>query len=344
MTRHLAVLAGLAFVACSAHDEPEPKPLVAVRVAKAERADLSLAVKAPALVHPRQQATIAPRITAAVRELLVRKGDRVAAGALLARLEKHDLLAQRQEAEAALHQAQVLAERRQRLFDEGAIPQRELLGAQTELATSSARLELVDAQLRFTELASPFAGTITEQFLYPGDMARPDNPVFTVMDLITVVARGQVPESEAGPIRSGQDCTFVGTDFPGRPVAGHVTVVNRAVDSARRTVEVWCEMPNPSGRLRPGGFGDLSIVTGTAPGSVVVPLSAVEFVEGTSKGSVLVVDAQKVAHRREVEGGEVLDGKVQITAGLQGGELIVIEGGYGLPDGTAVRYGDQAPR
>lgn len=337
------MMSGLA-AGCAVHEEPEPKPEVAVRLAIAELRDVELSVRAPALVHPRQQANIAPRITAGIRELLVRKGDRVVAGALLARLEDSDVLAQRAEAEASLHQAQVLAERRAKLFEAGAIPQRELLLTETELAQAKARLQLSDAQRSFAELRSPFAGTLTEQFLYPGDIARPDSPLFTLMDIATAVARGQVPEIDAAAIRAGQACRFAPTDRSETEFAGRITVVTRTVDPGRRTVEAWCEIPNHAGRLLPGAFGDLSVVVGQAPQSVVVPVVAVEFNEGTRKGSVVVVDAQNVAHRKDVVGGELFDGKLQVKQGLAAGERVVVVGGYGLPDGTAVRIEDKESR
>jgi multidrug efflux pump subunit AcrA (membrane-fusion protein) len=84
----------------------------------------------------------------------------------------------------------------------------------------------------------------------------------------------------------------------------------------------------------------VEILIGTAPRSVVVPREAVEFASGTRKGAVLVVDEAKIAHRRAVEGGELFDAKVQITQGLAAGEVVVVEGGYGLPDGTAVRLAE----
>jgi RND family efflux transporter MFP subunit len=339
MNRGLALLASSVLLAgCGSHEEEkENKPVVAVKLAVAELADVSLLVRAPALVHPRQQASIASRLTAVIRELPVGKGDRVAKGAVLAMLDDRDLAAQRADAAAALHQAEVTAERRARLFEEGAVPQRDLLASQTEAAQMKARLELIETQLEFSRLVSPFAGTITEQFLYPGDMAKPDSPVFTVMDVSIAVARGQVPESDAGAIRQGQACLFVPTDHAGDAFHGRVSVVTRAVDPGRRTVEAWCEIENASGRLLPGAFGELRVVIGMEPKSVVVPLEAIQFEEGTKKGSVVVPDAQRVAHRKEVLVGEIFDGKAQIKEGLGAGDEVVVEGGYSLADGTSVR-------
>ena len=197
--------------------------------------------------------------------------------------------------------------------------------------------KVIAYDLQFTELRAPFAGTITEQFLYPGDMAKPEAPLFTVMDLAVAVARAQVPEAETREIRLKQRCDFVPVDSKDKKFGGMVSVVNKAVDPARRTVEVWCDLQNPDRWLRAGVFGAVDIVTGTAPKSILVPQSAVQFVEGTRSGAVLVVDGKRVAHKREVETGMISQGKVQIRSGLRAGELVVVEGGYGLPDGTEVR-------
>jgi RND family efflux transporter MFP subunit len=323
--------------ACGSHEEADVVPVVAVKVARAELADVRLSVRAPAVVHPRQRANLAARITAPIRELKAREGDRVEAGQILALLDRRDVLAQREDAAAALRQAQQVRDRRTELFAEGAIPEREALASETELDQAKARVELIQAQLRFTELASPFAGVITEQFLYPGDLAKPEAPIFTISDLAVVVARAQVPEAEAGRVEPGQAGVFHPSDPSDGSFEGRVTVVNPAVDPARRTVEARLEIQNPARRIRAGAFGEVEILTGTTPRSVVVPREAVEFASGTRKGAVRVVDDAKIAHRRAVEGGEIFDGKVQITQGLAAGEVVVVEGGYGLPDATEVR-------
>ncbi len=384
-------------------DEPATaEPVVAVKVTKPEVADVKLTVRAPAYVFAREQANICSRITAPIRQLLVRKGDRVAAGQVLAKLDNRDLLAQREEAaaavtdaeanlarvtsgtlptdiekargqaastEAALNQAQKFYDRRRQLFELGAIPQRDVLLSETELAQARAnhevakrsldllqnqsrdkdiliarsrveqaraRLSAIQAQLDFTEIRSAFAGTVTEQFLFPGDMAKPDSPIFTVMDLAVAVARAQIPDSQAGPVRLGQACAFVPADG-GSPFTGRISVVNQAVDPARRTVESWCEISNPGGTLRAGTFGQVVIVTGVRPGSVVVPVAAVQFAEGTNRGVVMVAGVENTAVKKEVETGEVFDGKVEIRSGLNAAEPVIVQGAYGLAEGTRIR-------
>ena len=398
----LLILAG-----CGAQEEATPKPVVDVKVAKAEAAGVKITVSAPASVFAREQANIGARLTAPIRKLLVRKGDSVTAGQVLAQLDNRDLLAQGAEAEAAvadaeanlqrvtsgtvptdierargqsvgaeatLNQAQKFYDRRKQLFEQGAIPQRDVLVSETDLAQAKvssdvakksldllrnqsgdkdirmakskveqaqARLELIKTQFEFAAIRSPFAGTITEQFMFPGDMAKPDAPMFTVMDLGVAVARAQVPEGEAAAVRTGAPCAFTPADGGGVSHDGRISMVNQAVDPARRTIETWCEIPNPKRALRGGAFGQVAIVTGVDANSVVVPLAAVQFVEGTKKGLVMVAGDKSLAVKKEVETGEVFDGKVQITSGLKAGEMAIVQGGYGLPEGTQIRIQEE---
>ena len=391
-------------------EEAAEKPVVAVKTARAEIADLPQVVSAPATIFPREQANIAARITAPIRELRAKKGDNVRAGQVLAVLENRDLVAQEREAQAAVQDAQASLQktvggtiptdierargqvetakaaldqarknfdRRRDLFQQGAIPQRDLLQAQTELATAranyevaqksldllqnqsqardiamgksrvaqaEARLAAVRASLQYAQLRSPFSGTITEQFQYPGDMAKPDAPVYTVMDLSLVVARAQVPETEAAAIRSGQACSFLPADAKDSGTGGRITVINRAVDPSRRTVEIWCEIAHPPLSLRAGVFGNVRIRTGTIPRAVIVPAAAVQFAEGTRNGVLFVVDPRHIAHKREVETGIAFEDKVQIVKGVAAGEQVITEGAYSLPDGAQVTLPGEKPQ
>lgn len=405
MKRTLPVaLIAVAITGCRSKEEEVPRPLVEVKVARAVETDVRIVVRAPATVFAREQANIAPRLTAPVRELPVRKGDTVGAGQILARLEDSDLAAQKVEAaaaladaeaslakvssgtlpteierargqvaitQAALNQAQKFYDRRKQLFEQGAIPSRDLLVSETELAQAKTnhevavkslqllesqskerdlqiarsrvdqargRLAFIEAQLSYAAVRSPFAGTVTEQFLFPGDMAKPDTAIFSVADLSVAVARAQVPESNASDVRRGEACSLYPSDRPATAFSGSVTVVNRAVDPSRRTVEVWCEIPNSRQQLRAGVFGAVVIVTGSIQKAVVVPIPAVQFEEGSSKGAVLVVDSARKASKRQVETAPAGDGKVALLSGVRAGETVIIEGGYGLPEGASVKW------
>lgn len=388
-------------------DEAAKKPTVTVKTGIAEGTSVELELRAPATIFPREQANITPRVTGVIRELKAGKGDMVAAGALLAVLENRDLTSLRDEAQAMLadaqanlektrkgtlptdierargqvettrailNQAQKVYDRRKSLFEQGAIPNRDLLLSETELSTAKtnsevatrslqlleqqsqgqdiriaesrveqakSRLTTVTAQLQYAELRAPFTGAITEQFQYAGDLGQPSAPIFTLVDLSVVSARAQVPEVDAARVRIGQACKFSSGDNGSESISGRVSVVNRAVDAQRRTVEVWCEINKPPSSLRASSFGSVAFQTGLLRETVLVPVAALQLEEGTRKGTVLVVDSGSIAHRREVEVGDLIGEKRVVLSGLKAGEKLVTEGGYELPDGTKVVLGTE---
>ncbi len=398
------VLFALAMPGCASPAEDADVSAVAVQVVRVREIDLETRLEAPALVHPREQANVASRLTARILQLEVRQGDTVTARQVLAKLEDGDLAARRDEARAAiadaeatlaklsagtlpaglerargqlaatraaLDQARASYDRRRGLFDQGAIPERDLIASRTELATAEAnegvagaelrlldsqtgrrdveiaqsrlaqaesRLALFETELDFATIRAPFAGTVTAQFLFPGDMAAPDAPLFTVADLSVAVVRAQVPEADTADLRVDQPCALVPADRPEASYAGRVSVVTAAVHPGTRTVEVWCEIPNTNHGLRAGAFGALAITTGAVQGARVVPVAAVQFEDGTRRGLVMVVGEDRTAARRAVDTGPPVDGWAPVLSGLDGGEIVIIQGGYGLPDGTRVEW------
>ncbi len=397
------IAATLLVFGCGPAEEAAPELVVPVRTARAERSDIEAVVAAPAAVFPLSETKVAARLTAPIEALKAGKGDVVRRGQLLARLVSGDLEAQRDEAAAqvanaeadlaklsagtlpaeierargqvettaaALEEAEKIYQRRKALFDEGAIPERELLVARTRyeqartnhqvaqrslklllehsrqedirmarsrLEQARARLRYIEQQLSYTLIRSPYDGVITEQFLYPGDMAKPDTPIFTVMDLSIAVARAQVPLEKAAAIRKNQACRFTSYDAPERAFQGKVTMVNQAADPMRRTVEVWCGIPNRQGALKAGAFGEVAVVTAVHHGATVVPLPAVQFEEGTRRGVVWVAGADGGAHERKVTTGVVDGERVEILSGVRPGATVVIEGAYGLAEGVKLR-------
>jgi multidrug efflux pump subunit AcrA (membrane-fusion protein) len=270
---------------------------------------------------------------------------------------------------ALLSQARDTYDRRNRLFSDGAIPRKDLLASETVLrqvevdyqnATRAldllenqtsdqdikiaslrrdqqkARLDLINTQIDFSQIRSPFSGFITEQFVYPGDMAQPGTPLLKVSDLSRLVARAQVPDSSSGALTVGQPCSFRSADFPDQVLTGLVSVVNRTVDPIRRTVEVWCEISGHPGTARVGSYGQTTFLLGVETG-LTVPRSAVQFMEGSSNGIAMVVDSGEIAHSRDVETGTLFDDQVEVLKGLAAGETVIVEGGYGLPDGARVQ-------
>ena len=395
----VASMAALVLSGCS-KEQPEAQPVVAVQVASAKKVSLQQAVTAEAVLFPKNEAAITPKVIAPVSKFYVNRGSRVHKGELLAILENRDISASVAESKGALEQAQAqyetttqasvpedvkkaeldakaakesldaqqkLYDSRSKLFQQGALPRKELDAAAVALAQARAQSDVAQqhlaslqavgkqaalrsaaglltsaegkykgaqAQLSYSEIRSPMDGVVTDRPVWPGETPPSGTPLLTIMDISSVVARAHIPQEQAALLKPGDLATITAADVT--PVPGKVIIVSPALDAGSTTVQVWVEADGKSGVLRPGSTVELKIVARTIEGAIAIPQQALlKSPEGAT--AVMVVDNRGKAHKREVMTGIEAGGLIQITKGLQPGEIVVTTGAYGLPDGTQVQ-------
>jgi|SRR5271157_627968 len=398
----LAAAAGLLLLAagCSS-DKADKEPVVTVQIAPVEKTTIQRTISTQAILFPRQQAAIVPKISAPVQKFLVKRGSPVHEGELLAVLENRDLAAAAQDtkgaydqeeaayettttaslpeeiqkAEADAQQAQQaldaqekVFQSRQQLFEQGALPRKELdqsrvditlarnqyaiakkhldalmaIGKQQALKAAAGKLESAkgkylgaQAQLSYSEIRSPIDGVITDRPLYPGEMATAGAPLLTVMDISAVIAKAHIPQHDAALLQVGDEGTIT---VPGieAPIEGKVTVVSPALDPNSTTVEVWLEAKNPKRALKPGTSVQLSLTARTVKDALVVPASSVITTpDGTT--AVMLVGSDGRAHQQTVKVGIRNGDDVQILEGVTANDRVVATGAYGLPDKTKIK-------
>ncbi|HVC20964.1 MAG TPA: efflux RND transporter periplasmic adaptor subunit [Vicinamibacterales bacterium] len=210
-----------------------------------------------------------------------------------------------------------------------------LKAADAQLTAARGQYDAAEALLNYATIRSPIDGWVTDRPFYAGEMATAGTPLLTVMDTSSVVARVLVTEGQAARVAVGDLATLTVPGFA-RPVAGKVTIVSPALDPSSTTLQIWVQVPNRDGRLKPGTSVRVAIVTRTVDQAVVIP-SAALLTDATGARSVMVVGRDGSAHTRAVDIGITEDGRVQITKGLTVGETVVTTGAYGLPDGTRVK-------
>ena len=384
-------------------EEQTAKPVVSVKVAKAEREPIAAEISAVGTIWPRDKAEVAAKISAQIKTMGLLKNKFVKAGEVIATLESRDLQAQRAEAVATLNQARAsersiitgtipktnaedqkalfdarakvnnaraLYERRRVLYEKGGISKKDLEASQLDLTTAEDELRLqeetvalrarslnpndralaaakvaeaqqhlatLDAQLGYATIRAPITGIVTDQFQYQGEFAASGAKLVTIADVSQVIVKAPFSDTVVAQLKVGDAATVLATDAPGEPLRGQVTLLGRSSDPTNRTVEVWVTLANGLGRLRANGAAQITISANSKSDAIVVPAAAVTLdASNADEGTVMVVDAQSVAHETKVTVGIRTTDKMEIVEGLQGGETVVIEGNFSLPDGTRV--------
>src|SRR6185437_900566 len=274
------------------------------------------------------------------------------------------------DARAKVNNARATHERRRALYDKGGISKKDLEGSQLDLQTAENELRLqeqtvalrahslnpndralaeartaqaqqhlatLDAQLSYATIRSPITGIVTDQFQYAGEFASAGGKLVTIADTSSVIVKAPFSDTAVAQVKSGDTVTVVPTDTSADEMHGQVTLLSRSSDPTNRTVEVWVTLGNGDGRLRANGAAQVTIAANAKNEAIIVPTSAVTLeTSDATEGTVMVVDDQNVAHETKVTIGIRTADKVEIVAGLKGGETVVIEGNYALPDGTKV--------
>ena len=377
-------------------------PVVSVQTTPAERTTISETVSAEAVVYAIEQAVISPKITAPITEFKVQRGSHVKKGQVLAILENRDLAGQAEAskgnfeqadagyvtsvdstipqqvqkaeldaaaAKAAFDAQQRAYDSRKELFQQGAIPQRELDNAAVALAqartvnevaqkqladlqrlgksqalksahgsrlSAEGQMRTAEAQLSYSEIRSPIDGVVTDRPLYAGDLATANQPILTVMNLSRLIAKSHVPQSEAAKLKLGNyaELKVSGLD---EPIKGRITLVSPALDPGSTTIEVWVEAAKPNPAVKPGMTVEVSLTGKTVKDAIVVPTGAVfKNAEGGTDYVVLAGSDQK-AHWKTVQIGVRNREDAQIVSGINAGDPIITSGGYALPDNTKVK-------
>lgn len=208
------------------------------------------------------------------------------------------------------------------------------LVARAEAALAAARLRIQDATL-----TAPFAGTIVQRMVEPGESASPTSPAFLLAQLDQVIVELSVVEKYRTQLRAGQPVIVTVDALPGATFQGTVAEIRPAASVTTRSFTAKVTVRNLEGALRPGMFARGAITVAVRPGVLRVPEKAVVVTAGQPV-VFIVRDARAV--RREVSAGERAGGFVEITAGVVDGDQVVVEGQEGLTDHRPVTL--RAPR
>jgi RND family efflux transporter MFP subunit len=306
-----------------------------------------------------------PRVTGRLEKLHVKQGDRVTEGQLIATLEhaQQDAAigaAEAQLASAKADSARARAEmmnaktnldRYERLVNEGFSTRQQYDAMETAYASASAthnaalaRERQLAAELGRVRLSkqdyimySPLDGTVLNDYsLTPGAMIQPNSPIADIADLRRLKASLRIPENKIFVVKPGMEAFLKFDALPGDEFKGQVTRIDPYVDPATRTSAVEIELDNQAigNLLRPGMFGQASIVEREFKNSVLIPDSALIMAEG--EGYYVFLEEGGTAIKQDVEVGVKQGDHTRITSGVKSGDRVIVFGGASLRDGDKV--------
>ncbi len=322
-----------------------------VKVWKVKKQRISERLSFTGTIQAWKKITITPDIAGKVSNIYVEEGDRVKKGQLLAELDTRSIRLQIEQGEAALAAAEANykdakrnMERMERLKEENAVSEQQyekvklaFEAAEAQLQQAQAALNLARHNFEVSMMRAPFDGIIASKNAEVGDVINPmmagfspTSGVLTLVDFSKVKIEFEVSSKDIVRFKKGQRALLKIESFPEKVFEGRITIVNSAADPVTKKFKVEVVAENPELIIRPNTFGEVTIEVSTRDDALVIPQEAI-----LDNSYVFLVKGNK-AEKREVKLGLQNTGMVEVLSGVNEGELVIVEGNYGLKEGVEI--------
>jgi RND family efflux transporter MFP subunit len=311
-----------------------------VDVIQANRGEASDEIALPATLQAYDESPVYARTSGYIRKWYVDIGQHVKSGQLLAVIDAPEVDQQLLHARAMLSQSQanltlagITAKRYQELIKDNSVAQQQVdqndqnvAAQQATVAAASADVSNLEQQQIYEKVIAPFDGVITERHTDTGDLINSGNSgvgaeLFRVSKTSTMRIFIPVPEGYSQQIHDGMHVTVELTELPGQRFNGQVTRSTRAINVSSRTLLVEVDIPNPTGKLMPGAYGQVHIKLTVPSRPLLVPAGAILF--QAAGPQIAVVNAEHKVELRKVTIGNDFGNTVEITGGITAQDTLI---------------------
>ena len=286
--------------------------------------------------------TLGSELPGLVREIAFESGASVKRGAVLVKL---DTSAEEAQLDAAIAEASLAAlnlERTRKLRQGQATAQSELDAAEARAKQADATVANLRATIAKKTVRAPFDGRISIRQVELGQIVSPGTPIASLQAVDPIYADFWLPQQTLAELRPGQRARLRTDAFADAEWDGDVTTINPEVAPATRNVRVRATFRNRDGRLRPGMFANVEVLSSEKRSVLIIPSTAVMF--APYGDSVFAIEEKRdaagktstVVRQKFVRTGERRGDLVAVASGLEAGETVVTSGAFKLRNGAAV--------
>ncbi|MDQ8020251.1 MAG: efflux RND transporter periplasmic adaptor subunit [Moraxellaceae bacterium] len=333
-------------VAASAEAVPE---IAAVDLAIVSDKALSSSVPLTGLLKPVQQSLLTAEVEGRLQEVMVRAGQKVSKGQLLARMDTRDLESRVAEGRANVANARAQVDladsthrRNEQLLARNYISESGLDTSRSNLDAARQGLRAREAQLALLQQAqgkavirSPIAGVVAERQVEPGQHVGMNARLFAIVDLTVLEFEAKLPVTEVGAVRPGLNVTL-NVDGLTDSFTGQVERISPVADEASRMIPLYIRVPNPQEVLKGGMVAQGRLALRESRKGLSLPVQAIRDEGGQTY--VLAVVGDKL-ERREVQLGleDVAGGQVEVKGAIAAGDRVVLASVGGVRAGQTVK-------
>ena len=318
------------------------KKLPLVTTQKSEQTIFNHYLELQGAVNTRQNVLLYPEVPGILERVLVKEGNKVKKGQLLAVIKDGGMSQQLQQLESQAALSQTVFERQERLWAQKIGSEIEFLQAKTNYTIQKNAVEQLKNQLEKTNITAPFDGTIDVVYKEEGTVVAPGQgaEVFRILNLENMYIEAEVPENYVSNITKGKK---VQVHFPilGKTITSSVRQVGNFINPNNRSFKVEIDVPNPKKDIKPNLTVQLKINDYQNKNAVLLPQSIISENAQGEQYIYVVVDKQNnneaTAQKVLIETGKTQGDIIEVLAPLSSQVEYIQEGARTVHNGQKVK-------
>ncbi|MFO7890863.1 MAG: efflux RND transporter periplasmic adaptor subunit [bacterium] len=347
-------------VSCTSSDIGQEKTAVPVEVMTVKKGDIKQTLEFNGDIVAEYTVKVFSKIPDRITKFYLDEGNKVLKGDIIAEVEATQQKQAVRRAKAGLTAAKSqLAnisaefERAKRLYSENAMSKQQYDAVKTQYEAVQSQVDQAEAglasaqsSLKDASITAPISGIIGKRHYEEGDMASPQLPVVTIVQMDNVKMVFEATDKEFGKLKLEQPAQVKVTSYPNERFLGKIIKISPILDPITRLADIEILIPNPDSKLKPGMFARTEVTIGLLEDKIIIPrYSAIETttlksVQGQDRVvkeyHVYTVNDSSKAVQRDLEVEYVNHKNIVVNSGIEVGEKIVVSGQNKLLEGTVL--------
>ena len=289
-------------------------------------------------VDAKDNVPVTAKVPGVLTRILVKNGDNVRKGQLLAQLDNSVLAKNLSELELQLRTAEDVYNRQKGLWDQKVGTEMQYIQAKSQKEAAEQRIATLKEQLGQSNIYAPIGGTVDVVILKIGQAISPGMPLCNILNMTSLKVQGEVTEAYASKVHQGDQVVVSFPDL-NKEITTKVTYVSKSINPTTRTFSVECTLPAGQD-YRANMVAVLKIVDYQSPNAVTVPVNLIqtdesgEFVLTAAKTGEKTGTAKKVP----VTTGGNYGGNVEVKSGLKKGDFVISTGFQEINNGETIAF------
>jgi len=318
-------------------DTTTSKEGIAVNIQIAETSHFEHFFKVNGSFEAVHSAYVSPETAGQVKSILVKEGNQVKKGQLLAKLNTSVIESSIREVKTALSLSTIVYKKQKELWDKKIGSELDYLRAKTDMEATENKLLTLQSQLDMAIIKSPIDGVVDDVALKVGELAMPGQLMMHIINLNDFYLNAEVSESYLPYLHKGDEVAVHLLAYSDKNIEAKIYRISNMINPENRSFTVQVKLNNPEGILKPNMLAEIKFKDYEDKAAFIVPSI---IVKDDFNGSYLFIAEKKngesIARKIYIESTKSQGEFSMVDKGLNVGDLVIIKGYNQVVDGSLV--------